>query len=76
VTLLGSGLGRLLSGAVFIEIVFNRPGVGKLVYEAVGSRNYPIVLGAVLITTVCFVLCTLLADLATAALDPRVRERL
>jgi peptide/nickel transport system permease protein len=76
VTLLGSGLGRLLSGAVFIEIVFNRPGVGKLVYEAVGARNYPVVLGAVLITTICFVLCTLAADLTTGALDPRVRERL
>ncbi len=76
VTLLGSGMGRLLSGAVFIEIVFNRPGVGKLVFEAVGARNYPVVLGAVLITTICFTLCTLLADLATAALDPRVRERL
>lgn len=76
VTLLGSGLGRLLSGAVFIEIVFNRPGVGKLVYEAVGARNYPVVLGAVLVTTICFVLCTLAADLITATLDPRVRERL
>jgi peptide/nickel transport system permease protein len=76
VTLLGSGLGRLLSGAVFIEIVFNRPGVGKLVYEAVGARNYPVVLGAVLVTTICFVICTLAADLITAILDPRVRERL
>ena len=76
VTLLGSGTGRLLSGAVFIEIVFNRPGVGKLVFEAVGARNYPVVLGTVLVTTVCFVLCTLAADLLTAVLDPRVREKL
>ena len=76
VTLLGTGTGRLLSGAVFIEIVFNRPGVGKLVLEAVNTRNYPIVLGAVLITTIIFVLCTLASDLAAAALDPRVREKL
>ena len=76
VTLLGSGTGRLLSGAVFIEIVFNRPGVGKLVFEAVGARNYPVVLGTVLVTTICFVLCTLSADLLTAVLDPRVREKL
>ena len=76
VTLLGSGTGRLLSGAVFIEIVFNRPGVGKLVFEAVGARNYPVVLGTVLVTTICFVLCTLAADLLTAVLDPRVREKL
>ncbi len=76
VSLLGSGTGRLLSGAVFIEIVFNRPGVGKLVLEAVNTRNYPVVLGAVLITTITFVLCTLIADLVAALLDPRVRERL
>lgn len=76
VTLLGSGTGRLLSGAVFIEIVFNRPGIGKLVLEAVNTRNYPIVLGAVLITTITFVLCTLVADVVAALLDPRVRERL
>ena len=76
VTLLGTGIGRLLSGAVFIEIVFNRPGIGKLVLEAVNARNYPIVLGAVLVTTVIFVLCTLASDLAAAALDPRVREKL
>ncbi len=76
VTLLGTGTGRLLSGAVFIEIVFNRPGVGKLVVEAVNTRNYPIVLGAVLVTTICFVLCTLASDLAAALLDPRVREKL
>ena len=76
VTLLGTGIGRLLSGAVFIEIVFNRPGIGKLVLESVNTRNYPIVLGAVLVTTVIFVLCTLASDLAAAALDPRIREKL
>ena len=76
VTLLGAGMGRLLSGAVFIEIVFNRPGVGKLVLEAVNSRNYPIVMGAVLVTTITFVLCTLASDLIAAMLDPRVREKL
>ena len=76
VTLLGTGMGRLLSGAVFIEIVFNRPGLGKLVLESVNARNYPIVLGAVLVTTIIFVLCTLASDLLAAALDPRLRERL
>jgi len=76
VTLLGTGTGRLLSGAVFIEIVFNRPGIGKLVYEAVTARDYPVVLGAVLVSTIAFTLCTLAADLVTAGLDPRVRETL
>ena len=76
VSLIGAGMGRLLSGAVFAEIVFARPGVGKLVYDSVISRNYPVVLGAVLITSFLFVLCTLLADLINAMLDPRVREKL
>jgi peptide/nickel transport system permease protein len=76
VALLGVGIGRLLSGAVFAEIVFNRPGVGKLVFESVTSRNYPMVMGTVLITTCLFVLSTLVADLVVATLDPRVRERL
>ena len=76
VALLGVGMGRLLSGAVFAEIVFNRPGVGRLVFESVNARNYPIVLGAVLVTTLLFALSTLLSDLAAAALDPRTRDKL
>ena len=73
VALLGVGVGRLLSGAVFAEIVFSRPGVGKLVFDGVLARNFPLVSGTVLVTTVFFVLCTLAADLMAAWLDPRVR---
>jgi peptide/nickel transport system permease protein len=76
VALLGVGIGRLLSGAVFAEIVFARPGLGRLVYDGVISRNYPVVMGTVLVTTALFVLSTLAADLAVAVLDPRLRERL
>jgi peptide/nickel transport system permease protein len=76
VALLGVGIGRLLSGAVFAEIVFARPGLGRLVYDGVISRNYPVVMGAVLVTTALFVLSTLAADVAVAVLDPRVREQL
>jgi peptide/nickel transport system permease protein len=73
VALLGVGIGNLLSGAVFAEIVFARPGVGKLIYDSVLNRNYPVVMGAVLVTTMLYVLATLLADLLAALLDPRVR---
>ncbi len=76
VSLLGVGMGRLLSGAVFAVIVFARPGIGKLVYDGVVSRNYPVVMGTVLVTTVIFALSTLVADMINAALDPRVREQL
>lgn len=76
ITLLGVGIGSLLSSAVFAEIVFARPGIGKLIFDAVSTRNYPIVMGSVLVTTVLFVICTTVADLINAYLDPRVRANL
>jgi peptide/nickel transport system permease protein len=76
VTLLGVGIGNMLSGAVFAEIVFARPGVGKLIYDSVITRNYPMVMGSVIMTTIVFVLFTTAADLISAFLDPRIRENL
>ncbi|MEZ5805035.1 MAG: ABC transporter permease [Rhizobiaceae bacterium] len=73
ITLLGVGIGHMLSSSVFAEIVFARPGIGKLVYEAISVRNYPIVTGAVLVTTVFFVVVNVLADIVIGVLDPRVR---
>jgi peptide/nickel transport system permease protein len=73
---LGIGVGHLISGAVFAEIVFARPGVGRLIFDAISTRNYPVVMGAVMVTTVFYVLCTLAADLVAAWLDPRVRASL
>ena len=74
VTILGMGVGAMLSGALFAEIVFSRPGIGKLLHEAVVTRNYPVVMGSVLVTTTFFVLSTLISDIINAALDPRLRE--
>lgn len=74
VTILGLGIGTMLSGALFAEIVFSRPGIGKLLHEAVLTRNYPVVMGSVLVTTAFFVLSTLVSDIVNAALDPRLRN--
>ena len=74
VTILGLGIGTMLSGALFAEIVFSRPGIGKLLHESVMTRNYPVVMGSVLVTTVFFVVCTLASDIVNALLDPRQRE--
>ncbi len=74
ITLLGVGIGHMLSSSVFAEIVFARPGIGKLVYEAISVRNYPIVTGAVLVTTIFFVLANVLADIVIGLLDPRLRS--
>lgn len=76
ITMIGVGIGFLLSSAVLIEIVFARPGIGKLAYDAVITRNYPLVMGTVLVTTVLFVISTTIADLVNGLIDPRVRKRL
>ncbi|MER8917345.1 ABC transporter permease [Mesorhizobium sp. M0761] len=76
VTILGVGVAWLLSSAVFIEVVFARPGIGALIVNAVNTRNYPIVMGVVLVTTFLIVAATTLSDLVNAFLDPRTREKL
>ena len=76
VTLIGAGAAHLFSAAVFVEVIFARPGIGALIVGAVNERNYPIVLGAVLVTTGIIVLATLISDLVVAWLDPRQREEL
>lgn len=73
ITILGLGIGRLLSQGVLIEIVFARPGLGRLIYGAISDRNYPVVQGAVLVVVVLFVLINLLVDLSYSAIDPRIR---
>ncbi len=76
VTVIGVGMGFLLSAALFTEIVFSRPGIGKLIYDSITTRNYPVVMGSVLISTIMFVISTTLSDLVNAWLDPRIRASL
>ena len=74
ITVIGVGMGFLLSAAVFAEIVFARPGLGKLVIDSITTRNYPVVMGAVVVSTVVFVASTTISDLINAMLDPRIRQ--
>jgi peptide/nickel transport system permease protein len=74
ISLVAVGLGSILSSAVFVEAVFARPGIGKLITDAVNTRNYPVVRGTVLIMTAIYVSITIAADLLIARLDPRVRD--
>ena len=76
ITMLGTGIGRLISSAVFAEIVFARPGIGKLIFDSVITRNYPIVMGSVVVATALFVFATTISDVVNAFLDPRIRESL
>jgi peptide/nickel transport system permease protein len=73
VTVLGVGIGAMVSGGVLVEIVFSRPGIGSLIYDSVVTRNYPVLIATVMMTTSLYALVMLLADLVTAILDPRVR---
>jgi ABC-type dipeptide/oligopeptide/nickel transport system permease component len=67
-------LGSLISSAVVIEAIFSRPGIGQLVTKAVALRNYPVVMGCVLVMTAIYVALTVMADLVIARIDPRIRD--
>ena len=73
VTILGLQMGALMSGAVVTEQIFVVPGFGRLIVEAVFTRDYPLVQGVVLITASSYVLLNLLVDVSYSILDPRIR---
>ena len=75
VSVAGLQLGALLSGAIIVEKVFARPGLGTLLLDAIQARNYALVQGCVLVIAAFYVLANLLTDIAYAAVDPRVRDR-
>ena len=74
IAVIGVGFGNLLGGAVLIEIIFHRPGLGYLIYTAIGTRNFPIVQGGLIIAVLLYSLANLLADLSYSFIDPRVRS--
>ncbi len=72
-TLCGLYLPAILGGALIIEAVFNYPGMGYLFYQAAQQQDYPILLGLTVVGSLAVVIGNLLADVAYAVLDPRVR---
>jgi ABC-type dipeptide/oligopeptide/nickel transport system permease component len=73
VTLIGLETGYLLAGAVVIEVVFARPGLGSLAVDGIMNRDFPIVQGVVLFTSVVFVTINTVTDILYTVLDPRIR---
>ena len=71
-TLLGPELGGVLGGAVIIEQVFSWPGMGRLTVNAVFQRDYPLVMGTVIVGAILYILGLLLSDLLYAILDPQI----
>lgn len=73
VTVIGIGVALLIGGVVITETVFNIPGVGRLVVDAIAKRDYPIIQGVILLFSGVYVLVNLLVDLSYSFLDPRIR---
>ena len=74
ITALGGLLAYLVSGAVVVEQVFAWPGMGRLTYEAARSKDYPIVMGVVVVSSLLLIVSYLIRDVAYAVVDPRVRH--
>ncbi len=72
-TITGIQLATLLGGVIVVEVVFAWPGLGRLVYNAVAARDYPVIQGAVLLIAVLFLAINLLVDVLYAVVDPRIR---
>ncbi len=68
-------IGGLVGGAVLVETVFGYPGVGRLIFEAISARDYPVLQGAFLLVSVAVILANAFADLTYPLIDPRTRRR-
>ena len=73
VTVVGLQFGALLAGAVIVETVFARRGLGRLAVEAILRRDFPMVQGTILVAAVGYVIVNLIVDLSYAWLDPRIK---
>lgn len=76
VTILSLRIGWIVGGAVTVEFVFARPGLGSLLITSLNQRDYPVVQGCLLMLAMAVMLGTLMGDLVQAAMDPRVRENM
>jgi peptide/nickel transport system permease protein len=72
-TITGIQLATILGGVIVVEVVFGWPGLGRLVYNAVAARDYPVIQGAVLLIAALFLLINLIVDVLYAVVDPRIR---
>ena len=75
ITIIGLEFGSLLGGAVLTESVFAIPGIGKYIVDAITNRNYPVIMGGVLILAMLFSVCNLLVDVLYAFIDPRLKSQ-
>jgi ABC-type dipeptide/oligopeptide/nickel transport system permease component len=73
ITIVGMNVGTMLSGSVLVEVVFAWPGMGRLLYDGVLARDYPLIIGIILVVSVAVLLVNLVTDVIYAVVDPRIR---
>jgi peptide/nickel transport system permease protein len=75
VTFMGTFFAVMITGAVIVETVFSWPGIGRLAYESILARDFPVVQTVVLVITSLFIIANLLVDILYVVIDPRMRGR-
>jgi peptide/nickel transport system permease protein len=73
ITIVGLHVGTMLSGSVLVEVVFAWPGMGRLLYDGVLARDYPLIIGIIMVVSIAVVLVNLITDVIYALVDPRIR---
>ena len=76
VTVVGLQLGALVAGAVIVEAVFSRQGLGQMLVQAIGGNDYPVIQGVVFVIAVIYIVINIVVDISYAFIDPRVRSSL
>lgn len=76
ITVLGLSFAEMLGGAILTETVFSWPGIGRMMFDAIRNRDYPVIQGATLVFALLFVLTSLAVDLLYGVLDPRLRRKM
>jgi len=74
-TVFGIQIGHLLAGAILVETVFTWPGMGRLMFDGILRRDYPLIMGILIFSSVLVILANLITDLLYGVLDPRIRRR-
>ncbi len=73
VTVIGMNFGFMLAGAVLTETVFGWPGLGRLMYEAINARDYPVLMGMFVVISIFVIIVNILTDIVYFLLDPRIK---
>jgi len=74
ITIIGMHIGEMLAGTVVVETVFSRQGIGRIIADAIISKDMPVIQGVIFFSAIVFVTVNLLVDLSYSVIDPRIRR--